>query len=1259
MKHILFFAMMALELCALMAAPININLSQSTDSAELISNRQDGLSMRFNLSSLTVDEIENKQGRWTVISQPDFGSTKLVGLPKLPLLRKIISVPFFATPVLTLSEVQMQDVSLLDYGFESAILPQQESLSKSADPDFAPFSFDQEFYSGNLPTQQETIRISELGILRSERLFCVDFLPVTYNPSTRKLQLVTSVKVDLSFEGADDAATQAYKEKTYSPAFENLYSSNIWNHQPERHVLLRYPLGYVIITPEDYLPALQDFIAWKRNQGFILTIATTEEIGASNTQIKDFMQNVWDQATVENPAPSYLLLVGDVDQMPTHSGTTSLHPTDLPYVRLEGTDFMPEMYVGRLSVANSTQLTNQVNKSLMYQQYTWPDDSHLQRTVLISGVDPSYAMSHCNGQINYAHEEYMNAGNGFDSNVYLYPESGTAASQIIADVSAGAGWVNYTAHGSVNSWVNPSFTISDINSLQNYDQAAMVVGNCCLSHKYDEDLSFSEAWLRAENKGAAVYIGGSNSTYWDEDYWWAVGAKGPATGEAPPYNIHTMGSYDSMFHEHNEPFEMWAASAGEMVVAGNLAVVQSNSFRVNYYWEIYSVLGDPSAMPYTGIPAENSLQVPDTLPVGIDRLELNADPYSYVAISKDNVLHGVAMADANGYLQLEFDAFESEGTAQIVATRSNRRPFVAELSIEEASSAYVVVTAMSVSNEELPHPGNSFSVDLQLENLGAVPVQNLTAFVLPESPWLGENGSVIPIGDIAAHGSLTVNGVFDFVIHPSALDQHLASLIFSVGNDDDQWHTRRSLVITAPQINLSESQISDENQNGIFESEENLQVTLSLQNDGHYAAPSGSLLPIINHNDISSLDDYYAVPALAIGESYELIMNLQLAPNLSEGTLIPVGLAINLDGQMFNHNLIIPIGAIDENFESGDFATFDWVNDSPSPWEIDSSDPQSGSYAAKSGDISHNEISALEITRSISWDSEISFWRKVSSEPGVDLLKFFIDDVEMGSWGGVSAWEMESYPVQAGTRTFRWTYTKDYSISFGSDCAWIDEISFPLSGAGEIPVAYSEPDSLTFVNVLPNSYHRREFVLRNLGKSNLTGTISFPAHMNLESEGLNLPQDYAYELPWGQNQIFSLVLSSGSEVQNFEGTVQISTNDQYLALINIPVNVSAGVSSADDVSPWITALTGNFPNPFNPSTNISFSLQNPTWTRLAVYNLKGQLVKILADEYMPSGKHQLIWNGQDEHGRPVSSGIYLYRFQAENYCDSQKMILLK
>ena len=101
-------------------------------------------------------------------------------------------------------------------------------------------------------------------------------------------------------------------------------------------------------------------------------------------------------------------------------------------------------------------------------------------------------------------------------------------------------------------------------------------------------------------------------------------------------------------------------------------------------------------------------------------------------------------------------------------------------------------------------------------------------------------------------------------------------------------------------------------------------------------------------------------------------------------------------------------------------------------------------------------ISELEVTANVTGDGNLTFYRKVSSENGYDYLRFYIDGNMMDQWSGNHSWEQFSYPVSAGSHTFKWQYDKDNIVSSGEDCAWIDYIVFPYPVPPIVPPYLTE-----------------------------------------------------------------------------------------------------------------------------------------------------------------------------------------------------------
>lgn len=126
-------------------------------------------------------------------------------------------------------------------------------------------------------------------------------------------------------------------------------------------------------------------------------------------------------------------------------------------------------------------------------------------------------------------------------------------------------------------------------------------------------------------------------------------------------------------------------------------------------------------------------------------------------------------------------------------------------------------------------------------------------------------------------------------------------------------------------------------------------------------------------------------------------------------------------------------------------------------------------------------------------------------------------------------------------------------------------------------------------------------------------------------------------------------------------SIHADLTDPGWTIDNIRIITGAATGNEDqiEVITPVSALYPNFPNPFNPETTISFSLSKVSTVRLDIYNLKGQVVKTLVNGELTRGDHKLVWNGKDNNGRDVASGVYLYKLQTEGYSRTLKMMMMK
>jgi len=729
-----------------------VNLSQANSSLDLITSNNNGFIFENNISKIDIVLTKTSEGEYINIIIPGYTPNGEYGAPELKSINRLIEVPYNADIVVEVKSYTEETISLDELGYSLKIMPNQPSLLKSQDPKDVEFIINKDYYNGTSSYEPELITINKLSKMRGVQIANLEINPFSYDADQNILTIKNNLRVEIEFKNPDWESTNRIKEKYYSPAFDRVYNM-LWNYTElnTKDALSQYPIKYVIVSDPMFEETLQEFIEWKTKKGFYVVEAYTDEIGSSVNDIKSYLQGLYEAGTPEDPAPTYVLFVGDIAQVPTNNAGSgySTHVSDMYTVEFDGgDDFVPEMYFGRFSATSIAELEPQIDKTLMFEQYTFPDPNFLEEVVLVAGVDQTYGNSHANGQVNYANNYYFNAEHNIVSNTYLYPESGNLDSEIISEISQGVGFVNYTAHCGSTGWGDPSFTNSDVPNLQNDNKYFFSVGNCCQSNQFDDPSCFGETLLRAANKGAVIHIGGSNSTYWNEDFYWSVGVASSINANIT-YEQSSTAAYDHLFHENGEdPY----VNAYQMIYIGNMAVMEgSNATNAQYYWEIYHVMGDPSLMPYAGIPTEMEVDYFSSIPIGTSQLLVTTEPDAYVAFSIDGELLSAVLANESGEALLEFPQLINVGTADIVATKHFKQPHIGSCMIIPNDNDYDAMVKSIITPVSIMNSANAtFNPTIEIMNLGQINLTNVeVSYVLNDNTeetvvinWEGNLGNL-------------------------------------------------------------------------------------------------------------------------------------------------------------------------------------------------------------------------------------------------------------------------------------------------------------------------------------------------------------------------------------------------------------------------------------------------------------------------------------------------------------------------------------
>jgi hypothetical protein len=721
--------------------------------------------------------------------------------------------------------------------------------------------------------------------------------------------------------------------------------------------------------------------------------------------------------------------------------------TDLYYAEYDGGgDYIPELFYGRISVTSPGQLEGIVQKILEYEQYGFADASFLNRTVLIAGVDETYASTFGNGQINYAHDLYLNEGSGFNTNMFRYPESDTSAKAIFGLVSSGAGLVNYTGHGQWDRWIDPPFTRTDVDSLKNSGCYPVVIANGCETNYFLASECLAEAFIRAKDKGALAYIGCTNDSYWQEDFYWAVGV-GPVSAH-PLYEESSAGYFDRVFHTHNEPFETWTPSLGEMLFGGNLSVQESLSPRKKFYWEIYQLAGDPTIVPWFGNPPPNPVLHPVTLPPRTGRIDLSCAPNSYLAVSDNGKLLDAGHANGDGTATLQLPDTLTAGKLDLVVTAEGYRPYTAEISIQYGPAPYLDLysaglTLESVEEDMKLTPSEEASYRLVLINRGGEPVEGDTLILYSLHPSVMVTDSLCMVPYVAPGDSLEIGSAFRILAGTMLEDQAEAMTGIRVTGTGITFYVKEDL---ASPVLVSRGFVVDDrprgNGNGIIEPGESLLVSWMIGNTGHFR--SGEITAAWQTGNHEAIDTAVFANSLYLepGESNSFLAEIFLGEP-TQGWYGTGALEARAFSAGIRDSFRFYVGAHYEDFRTGLSGRLPFRNESAAPWLPDSGNYASPFYSLRSGKIGHGGSSRLTVSFVSSADDSLTFSCRVSSEYGFDFLILEVDSVQNMSWSGETDWRRHSLFLEAGNHTLSWVYRKDQNTNRGEDAAWIDDISFP------------------------------------------------------------------------------------------------------------------------------------------------------------------------------------------------------------------------
>lgn len=883
MKKITLILVLALA-CTVSFAQGIINLGRSGNGLNIVEDNAQVLQMKLNYASMETRLVNTERGSFAELLLEGGFTDGAVGEPKLPVTQRLIEVPFGAEVEVKVLNYSTQEIDLAEYGI-SRIVPAQAPISKADMPEDAPFIVNEESYQQNAYLGQPLAHIEVVGTLRGYRIAKLTVAPVSYNPVENKIRVCNDITLQIDFKHADMALTRDIKASTRSPYFDfiekQLVNSGVRDY-PNHPDLTRYPIKYVIVSDRMFEPYLAEFIEWKTMKGFTVVTAYTDEIGSSYNEIQAYLHGLYNAATPDDPAPSFILFVGDTPQIPASTGLSSGKVTDVYYASVDG-DYLPEMYYGRFSARTPEQLIPQIEKTLYYEQYQFADPNYLNNATLIAGWDDWGAPACGWPTVRYGEENWFNADHGYkDVAVYFGPNDYAGC---YVDERIAVSVINYTAHCNETVWGTPSLSSGTINQMHNEGLYPLAIGNCCESSQFGYGECIGESWVRANKKGAVCYLGSAPSTYWYEDEWWSVGAyhiTDANQGQTPSYEQTTMGSYDAM-HEGGY------VSTGGVVYCGNLAVLEAANHNwtdaARYYWEAYNVLGDPSLVAYHTEGLANNVTHEPIITIGATHFNIEAQPGSLVAISKDGFLHGTGLVGDNGIIDLEISPIEENGLATLVVTKPQGIPYIKTLPVGEANQPFPMV--ISHEGDQI-NIGEATSRAIRIKNVGSDMSEPVSIAISSDDEDMNVLQGTATIPALAHGEEYTIEAGQIVVKTTDDIDDGqqfhlLATADCGIGAISDFYFTAYK-----PVFDYTDYQWSDG-----FTAGYSFDLTVNFTNHGH-ANASGVIAYLSTDNpQVTIENDHYYYGNVGVGGTANFVFHVTVSDDIDEGEPLDFHVTMN------------------------------------------------------------------------------------------------------------------------------------------------------------------------------------------------------------------------------------------------------------------------------------------------------------------------------------------------------------------------------
>ena len=786
---------------------------------QLISSDLQSSRILFEIPGFNFVPVQTPQGPASTIVLEDASPILEAGTPDVLKLTASVLIPDLAG-----MDVRILSSDYTDYE-NILIAPSKGNLTRDINPANVPYTFGEvysqnEFYPGTLAELRDPY------IIRDYRGQTVVVYPFQYNPVTRTLRVYHSMDVEV-YKVNDNGVNPLHREgmpEKIAVEYSAIYDLHFLNNPQS---LMDYtPVSemgnMLIISYGDFMTAMQPLIDWRVQTGTPVEIVDVATIGGS-AQIKTFIADYYTDNGL-----TFVLLVGDDQQVPSSYASGD---SDNNYAYIVGSDHYPDVFIGRFSAETVDHVETQVERTLTYEQNPEMGFDWFSRSIGIAsqegpGDDGEYDYQHIRNladdllDFTYTWEAELFEGSQGGNDASGHPSS----TQVATEINTGGSIINYTGHGSTNSWSTSGFSSSNVNSLTNNGMWPFIWSVACVNGNFVGTTCFAEAWLRATNggepSGAVATMMSTINQSWNPPMC-AQDEMVDVLVETYPGNINrTFGA---------------ASMHGCMLMNDEYG---SGGDQMTDTWVCF---GDPALHVRTALPQTMTASYPQTLNIGSNSLVITSDANGGTAcLLKDGDILATGII-SGGTVTLNFPAQNEATTLKLTITAFNFLPHIYDIVVMSANMVSLVfdeahVIDITGNNNGLLDYGESVTYTIDLLNEGDIDAIDVDVTLGEDDEYitLTDNTELYPL--IPAGQSVGIPEGFALDIANDIPDGHLIDFTITATDADNTYIIDYQAMVNAPALNIGTMVIDDAasgNGNGRLDPGETAIIKIDNFNSGH------------------------------------------------------------------------------------------------------------------------------------------------------------------------------------------------------------------------------------------------------------------------------------------------------------------------------------------------------------------------------------------------------------------------------------------